>query len=418
MAKRRMLKLMTRGAALLTRRLLACAGTVCAGTVCVGAVCVGADGSGVESAVDQTVDGATSAAAVPAVQSLVRAAAVYDEQAMRASVTRLTRIGPACLPHLRPLFRHQDANVRWQALITVGRIKISDRSFLEPLLAASKDEDADVRGEAVTVLARLFPDRPQVLMAISASQNDAHPVVRVRAYAADWELRKRRRALTALIGLLGDRDWMAVQAAARCLAHVGAPAIPGLLQVVDQADVRRRAIVIGILGQLPDLPCEVLRRLGELARSSNRSVSAAAMDALARSGRRGWLILKPLAAAPDAELRAQAVRSAALLATRDAGTLLPMLHSGLSDRDPRVRLATMATIRRLRIGDQQSVRRLCQLLQDHLPDHRGAAVAALGGLGTTARPALSQLRIVGRDDPVDYIRRHAQRIVDQLADQR
>ncbi|MEO1998769.1 MAG: HEAT repeat domain-containing protein [Planctomycetaceae bacterium] len=402
MVKRRLLKWMTCCAALLPGGL---------------PICGWADASRVALPGSGTGGGDTSDAAGPAVERLVRAAAVYDEQGMRESVMRLTRIGAECLPHLRPLFRHEDANVRWQSLITVGRIGAVDRSFLEPLIAATADKDADVRGEAVTVLAQLFPSSSQVLMVVLALECDDHPVVRVRAFAADWRLRKRRAAVAALVGLLGDRDWMAVQSAGRYLVCIGTPAIPELLQVMHKADLRRRTIAVRILGQLPDVPPVVVHSLAESARSNNRGLSAAATDALAHSGRRGWLVLERLAQSSQGALRAQAVRSAAFLTT-PYPELLPLLNSGLRDHDPRVRLAAMATMRRLRIGDERSVRRLCQLLQDRLPDHRAAAVAALGGLGANARPALSQLRAMSRDDPVDYIRRHALKILDQVADNR
>jgi HEAT repeat protein len=253
-------------------------------------------------------------------------------------------------------------------------------------------------------------------MAILAGERDDHPVVRVRAFAADWRLRKRRAAVTALVGLLGDRDWMAVQSAGRYLVCIGTPAIPELLQVVNQADLRRRTIAVRILGQLPDVPPAVVHSLDVSARSNNHGLSAAATDALAHSGRRGWLVLQRLAQSSRGALRAQAVRSAAFLTT-PYPELLPLLNSGLCDHDPRVRLATMATIRRLRVGDERSVRRLCHLLRDRVPDHRAAAVAALGGLGVRARPALSELRVVSREDSVDYIRRHAQKIHDQVADE-
>jgi len=354
---------------------------------------------------------AESDAVGPAVERLVRAAAVYDEQGMRDGVDRLARIGARCLPHVRPLLRHEDSNVRWQSVITVGRIAVADRSCCAPLLAASRDEDPDVRGEAVSVLAQLFPDSPSVLTAIVALERDAHPVVRVRAFAADWRLRKRRPAVTALISLLGDRDWMAVQAASRSLVRIGSPAIPGLLQVLDDTDVRRRSLAVRILGQLSDVPPVVVRRLAELARSDQRPLAAVAMDALARSGRRGWLILAGLAESPLSEVRAQALRSAGHLPARQP-ELPPLLNSALHEGDPHVRLAAMATIRRLRISDEQTVGRLCQLLRDRLPDQRAAAVAALGDLGELPQPARTQLRIIGRDDPVDYIRRHAQRILD------
>ena len=367
--------------------------------------------AGVEHRGAETRGGADSDAAGPAVERLVRAAAVYDEQGMRDGVDRLARIGAGCLPYVRPLFRHADPNVRWQSVITVGRIAVADRSCFSPLLAAARDEDADVRGEAVSVLAQLFPESPPVLAVIAALERDVHPVVRAQAFAADWGLRKSRPAVEALIRLLGDRDWMAVQTASRSLVRVGSPAIPGLLQVLDDADVRRRSVAVRILGQLSDVSPVVVQRLGELARSDQRPLAAAAMDALAQSDRRGWLILAELAESSRGEVRAQALCSACRLPTRQP-ELLPVLNSALHDGDARVRLAAMATIRRLRIGDEQAVQRLCQLLQDRLPDQRAAAVAALGGLDELPRLARTQLRIIGRDDPVDYIRRHAQRILD------
>ena len=347
-----------------------------------------------------------------AVQQLVRAAAVYDEQGMRDSVRRLTRIGAACLPVLRPLMHHEDANVRWQTLIVVGRIGEPDAPWLGPLLQAMQDADADVRGEAVSAAAGLFPGNRRVRVMIVALQNDAHPVVRVRAYAADWMLRQPKRSVTALIGLLQDRDWMAARMAEHSLVNIGPPAVPGLVAVLEHGDARHRESAVRILGYLSQVPTDVLQRIHELAAVPEPGLADAAMEALARSGRPGWLILKNLAGSQHPDVRTRAFRAAADVSAWQVD-LLPVLNAGLDDRVPRVRLAAMATLRRLQIGNRKSLERLSPLLQSPTADHRAAAVAAIGGLGRLSGTALTRLRDMSRDDPVDYIRRHARQIVEQ-----
>ena len=120
-----------------------------------------------------------------AISKLRHAATVYDEPAMKAAVERLVRLGPAALPQVRQLIRHENANVRWKAIQTLGFIGLAAPPLCGELLAASRDPDADVRGAAIDVLAQLFPNRAPTHQATARLLTDPHPLVRVRAAACD-----------------------------------------------------------------------------------------------------------------------------------------------------------------------------------------------------------------------------------------
>ena len=114
-----------------------------------------------------------------AISNLCHAATVYDEPAMKAAVAQLGRIGRPALPQVEKLLHHDNANVRWKAVQTLGAIAIAAPRLCPDLLVTSRDADADVRGAVIDVLAQLWPQRPQTHEATQRLLADPHPLVRV-----------------------------------------------------------------------------------------------------------------------------------------------------------------------------------------------------------------------------------------------
>ena len=81
-----------------------------------------------------------------AISALRYAATVYDEAAMKTAVAHLVRSGRSALPQVHQLVHHDDANVRWKAIETLGAIAVADPRLCPDLLTCSRDADADVRG--------------------------------------------------------------------------------------------------------------------------------------------------------------------------------------------------------------------------------------------------------------------------------
>ena len=56
------------------------------------------------------------------VDRLMSAARLYDEQEMKDAIESIVSIGSPAIPELRPALKDFDDNVRWQAIIAMGRI--------------------------------------------------------------------------------------------------------------------------------------------------------------------------------------------------------------------------------------------------------------------------------------------------------
>ena len=349
-----------------------------------------------------------------AIAALERAAAVYDEPAMRTAAQDLTRLGPASLVSLTQLLTNENANVRWKAVEAITQVGVSDPSLCAPLVARAHDRDADVRAATAVALARLFPNHTRTHATLGRLRQDPQPLVRVHACGELWRIQHDTNSLAALIAALSDPDWMATREASRRLARIGDPATPALLALLKGGPLRVRTLAIDTLAAFERLPGEAVAPLVELAWCEQPVLSEHAMLALAMSGTPGASALRALCSAPTAGRRARAV---SLLGTAGPSADIPSsrLLRALCDDAPAVRLAGLGAIARLRRSDRAILRELPRFLRDRQPDQRAAAVAALEAIGPAARAALPALRQLAQNERVDYIRRAAEQLVQRLA---
>ncbi|MEE3373258.1 MAG: HEAT repeat domain-containing protein [Planctomycetota bacterium] len=348
-----------------------------------------------------------------AISNLRQAATVYDEPAMEAAVERLVRFGPTAVPQVRQLARHEDANVRWKAIQTLGFIGLAESPLCRELLTASRDPDADVRGAAIDVLAQLFPKRAETHKATEHLLADPHPLVRVRAAAAQWTTRRDLRAIATLAQALQHSDWMAAAEASRRLATVGEPATPALAELLQSRAPRTQRAALLTLAQFTELPPDMLITILPLADSDDPLLFPAALQTLLACGTVGHhqLVARCTHAAAPHRAAALQVLSAA---TTSTPTFRRLLLKSLNDPAAPCQLAAMAVIAHHRISATELQQPLLRHLHHPTADHRGAAIAALTALGESARLALPRLRQMAGSEPVDYIRRAAQRLVDAL----
>lgn len=348
-----------------------------------------------------------------AISNLRDAATVYDEPAMKAAVAQLARIGRPALSQVEQLLHHDDANVRWKAVQTLGAIGIADPRLCPELLAGSGDADADVRGAAIDVLAQLYPRRPQTHHATQRLLADPHPLVRVRAAAALWTTRHDVQAINTLAGALQHPDWMAAQEASRRLATVGYPAIPVLLKLLDAPQPRIQRGALLTLGKFTQLPRAALPKVCSLADSDDPLLFPAAMRALLACGQAGRKELQTRCAAAAVSHRTAALQTLATTAASDP-VFQQLLVQILADPAPACQLAALAAIAQHRVTAPELRQPLWQFLHHPSADHRAAAIAALAALGAAARPALPRLRQLADQEHVDYIRRAAHELARRL----
>jgi HEAT repeat protein len=206
------------------------------------------------------------------------------------------------ISRLWPLLEDAETNVRAAAVIALGELETAGSATLartsEALERAAQDHAPEVRGEAVTVLARL-PARPRSFVpALVARLEDESAEVRRRA--ARGLGNAGAEAVVPLIGRLADTSNDVRLAVLDALGQVGDPrAASGVLRLVSDPNDEVRAEAVSVLGRLKAPLAE--RPLAELLLRGAEPLCGRAAFALA-----------PLAALPTAE--GHAALSALILA--------------------------------------------------------------------------------------------------------
>jgi len=346
------------------------------------------------------------------ISALVRSARVYDEEGMRRAVTALARQGPACLRQVAELLSNENANVRWQALLTIDRLGVAPTWLPAPIIKASQDGDGDVRGAAILVLGKLFPQHPQTMARVQALLVDEQPLVRAHAAATAWKLNRNKQAVPALLNLASDRDWMAAEQARRYLVEVGPPTHTGLTKMLTQGGRNQQLAALRTLSAMKVVPTAALPRLSKLAHHRDSQLSLAALRCLVRQTD-GWPIVTAAIRSDRPALKLRAVIAMADVRGSNRIATTRLLLPLLDDKNARFQLAAMKTLRSCALTDPATEARLdksvARFLHDHRPDHRAAAVALAGQLRLPLTRAA--LRPMLQRETVDYIRREAQRII-------
>ncbi|HET9315367.1 MAG TPA: HEAT repeat domain-containing protein, partial [Vicinamibacteria bacterium] len=233
--------------------------------------------------------------------------------------------------------RTADQGVRVAAAAALGAI--GDGRAAAPLLAALKDGNVYVRGEAEKSLALLkAPPGPRET---ATMLGDKSP--RVRADAAQKLGDARDPEVTSkLIGTLQDDENEVRQAAIRSLSrHRDPRSVRRIVAALESSSFQTRqgaAAALGLMGDASVAPA-VLKRLKD----------------------------------PSGAVRAEAVRALGRLGKADD----PEVIETTQDRDPTVRLALVETLTPLKSA--AAVEALRKLSRDPTPEVRSAAILALGG---------------------------------------
>ena len=176
------------------------------------------------------------------VARLVAAARIYDKREMRTASDQLVQKGHAAVPGLRSILGDVDDNVRWQAVVALGRIgRPAAMESVPELIAACGDRDADVRGAAAVSLGLLRVKTARD--AVSRLRRDGQPMVRSNAWWAWWQLTGDKRAVRQLVLLLSSKDWLASVHASKHLVVVGTAAVPFLVERLSGGPLRSRRLV-------------------------------------------------------------------------------------------------------------------------------------------------------------------------------
>jgi HEAT repeat protein len=272
---------------------------------------------------------------VPALPALTSAAAADDAAVRAQALGALQRIGAPAVPALVDLLGAKQADVRRQAAALLGPIPVNDKMVIIGLGYALKDDDYQVRRNAL-----------QALRNRGAAAKLAEPYVAV---------------------LLTDSDPPLRLDAFHTLKNLGVDPRPSLKKALSHADP---AIRMNTASLMVALNLEV-----DLAEP----------------------ILLDGLKAKDLAARIQAANTLAQRGLQ-TDAVLPIFIDGLSADTAPVRLICLERLALIGPPAKAAIPGLIKALADTAPRSRLIAARALGNIGPDAKQALDALAMLGKDD--------------------
>jgi HEAT repeat protein len=364
--------------------------------------------------------GAQAVAAIPA----LRANFGHGDLSVRQeAIDALALIGAAAVAPVSEALSWNEPLQRTSAALTLaqlGPLAKTSEPALTQLLA--KETDAGVRGAALTALATVSADPTKCLPVLVAAVKDDSEVIRHAAINAIGGSRALRRpAVAPLAALLKDGNVTVRQRAAHALgrlgpdaadalpallaatraaegdpifadalAQIGPAALPALLKALKESDATNSAWVLRALRGFgaPAVPLLV-----EALQQPNPAVRVSAAATLGAMGRDASAAIRPLfslVTTDDAATQAAVLRALTALRAEPA-QLKPTLQQAMKNPAPSVRKAAAAGLAALGETTAIGVDGLVEMLGDDDAVSRSAAVQALGQMGAKAAPAVPAL---------------------------
>ncbi len=337
----------------------------------------------------------------PAALGPVTEALGWNEPLQRTSaVLTLAQLGSAAKNAesalTEMLAKETDADVRMAALTALARVSTDPAKAVPLLVAAAKDDNAAVRHAAINALCGSRPLRRPAVAPLAALLKDDNAAVRQRAAQALGRLGPD--AVEALPALLAaTRAAEGDPAFADPLAQIGPAALPALLTALKEANATNSAWILRTLRGFGAPAVPVLVEALQQPDATIRVSAAGALGAMGRDAASAASPLFALAETGEAVVQAAALRALTALSA-ERGRLKPMLLSALKSPVPELRKAGAAGLAALGEATALGADGLLVLLGDDDPPIRLAAVQALGQLGEKAASAVPAL--MGRlDDP-------------------
>lgn len=363
-----------------------------------------------------------------AVKRLIAASRIYDERAMRQASLALAKIGKPAVPALIRAMDDFDDNVRWQAIVALERIGDPHADAAIPkLVHALDDVDPDVRGAAAVALAKLNADDSAVVVAIRTRLNDEHARVRADVNWAMWQLTASKTAISSLVELLAERDWMVTDAAVRHLAAIGKHATAWLLTVVNNHRAAGRAAAVKTLGLIGPQTDEIIPVLVTALGDQDPAVSREAVKAVGRLGppavadllqflKRCRIIHRVTVVKTMGEIRwDDDSKNQRLDVATALNEILSKSDSSASDGQSKreLLLAAISSLGSLGSVGKIATAKLLDALKNPDPDIRAAAIATLGRVQATSESVKSELRRIAANDAADFVQAAAKDVLNR-----
>jgi HEAT repeat protein len=297
---------------------------------------------------------------------------------------------PRTLDPLIEVFSGKDRTLRYHAGEALKRL---GRPAIPKLRELEKHDDAGVRRDATLLLGRMG-FRSSIARLVEMIRTGSPPEKHSAAYALS---RLGRAAVEPLLPLLEEKDRYVREKACMALGYIGRASVVPLLRVLESPNPAARACAAKVLGKLRDRRAvePLLKALGDPVESVRRQVG----EALTAFG--GSLTDRLLRALEEKNPLTRRTAACVLAELGDPRAAGPLLHA-LKDADPEVKGWALAGLGKLRL--RKAVPAIIEALADKDASVRRAALGALGALGD-ARAAGPLARLLG--DPSLRIRREA-----------
>lgn len=350
-----------------------------------------------------------------AVGRLIIAARIYDKEEMSAASLALSKMGEPAVPALIRAMDDFDDNVRWQAVVALGRIGYPGaKAAVAAIVKGLGDIDPDVRGASAICLGIFKQKSPQILDALRKNLEDEHGMVRADAHWALWELTRAPGAVPALISLLNHKDWMVSHAAARHLGEIGIPAVQPLIRHLSSDSSGGRHLAAESLGQIghdasPGIPALIASLTEE-----NKLVVEASIRSLGQIGDVAMNPLVKVLKSGTGDARKGAIRALGEFgegASRAVPELVTLLKSESEMQEHCIRTLGLIGPRA-----EAAVNDIGGFLNHPDPDFRGAAAQALGLIGQASSVTLPKLRELANSERVDFVRAAAGHAIKVILD--
>jgi len=375
--------------------------------------------------------------------------AATDEDGRVAAIDDIAKLGAAAAPALDKLLEaaaHASERIRWHAVRAIGRIGHDAAPAIPALIDALGDADPIVVSQAAAALGEIRADDPRHVADLPAAEADrfAKALDALVKASSHGDARARRAALKGLkafnagpetlgplfVRLLSDSDPSVILPALRSLADIGEPAVPLLRKALQdpkarywasialmemgpkaasatddliallgagEIDERMQAgLALAAIGEPAAAATDELAALLETPDGALRFTGAYALGRVRGAG--ADAALEKAAADPDAFLATIAAWARARIHPDDVTLVdaaVGRLGEGLKSDRPNVRAAALRGLADLRgaIADEQEAavaHDMVRLLTDPKPDVSMAAAEALVQMGPTAVAALEE----------------------------
>lgn len=318
----------------------------------------------------------------------------WNEPLQRSSaaltLAQLGQTARATEPSLTALLaKETDVGVRAAILTALPKVSADPVKTVPLLLAAVKDDSEVIRHAAINALGGTLALRKPAVAPLAALLKDGNPAVRQRAAHALGRLGPdAAEALPALLAATRAADGDPIFANA--LAQIGPAALPSLLAALKESDGANSAWVLRAMRGFGAPAVPVLIEALQQPNPAIRASAAATLGAMGRDASAAIKPLLPLSTAGDPTTQAASLR--ALTALRaEPSQLKPRLQEAMKSPAPDVRKAAAAGL--AAIGEVAAIGAdgLVEMLGDEEPASRSGALQALSQMGAKAGPAMPAL---------------------------